>query len=358
MYHLTPAQLDRNFRDITLDPSLADYRDSRDPVFSLSGFAWFDQEHLYCRLPQASLPCFPEELQQLAWNTSGGMLRFRSDTDVVTIRAKLLYREDYPHMPRTCSAGFDVYCGKAFSRKFYGVVKPEYGALTYENAVYLPNDDHQMRDWLIHFPLFNGVEKLEIGVRSGRNMEPASPFTHELPIVFYGSSITHGACASRPGNSYVNILSRRFDAPVVNLGFSGNAKGEPEMARLIAGLPMSCFVLDYDYNAPTVEHLQNTHYAFYDIIRRAQPDLPILMLSRPNVCAEIPEYIERRRIVSSTYQQALQSGDQNIYFLDGESFFLGTERWDCTVDGVHPTDLGFWRMADRIASVLDPILNG
>ena len=122
---------------------------------------------------------------------------------------------------------------------------------------------------------------LELGLDTGAAIRPAPSYPNKK-VVFYGSSITQGACASRPGNSYEAMVARRFGFDYVNLGFSGNAKGEDTMAAYIAGLDMDVFVYDYDHNAPTLEHLAKTHEPFFNIIREKRPDLPVVMISRPS----------------------------------------------------------------------------
>ena len=137
-----------------------------------------------------------------------------------------------------------------------------------------------------------------------------------------------------------------------NLGFTGNAKGEPEMAAYIAGLDMSALVLDYDYNAASAEALKATHEPFFRIIRERHPSLPILLLSKPNVDNDEAESARRRNVILQTYRQAMESGDRRVYFLDG-AFLFGTSYRDCcTVDGCHPNDLGFLRMAEAVLPVL------
>jgi hypothetical protein len=120
-------------------------------------------------------------------------------------------------------------------------------------------ETRRKREITINFPLYSSVSALYIGLEENAVVEPSAGYKNKKPMVFYGSSITQGACASRPGNSYANIVSRTLGIDHINLGFSGNAKGEQTMADYIASLDMSVFVYDYDYNAPDPEHLQNTH---------------------------------------------------------------------------------------------------
>lgn len=163
---------------------------------------------------------------------------------------------------------------------------------------------------------------------------------------------------SHPGNSYQNIISRRLNIDYINLGFSGSAMGEPAMAEYMATIPMSVFVSDYDHNTPTYEHLTKTHFALYETIRKKNPDLPYVMVTRPDYWnhMDIEERLKRRHHIIDNYNKALALGDKNVYFIDGKEFFAGKYADMCTVDGTHPNDLGFALMAYRIGAVLEKIL--
>ena len=137
---------------------------------------------------------------------------------------------------------------------------------------------------------------------------------------------------------------------------SGNGKAEENMARHIASREMSLFAMDYDHNAPNPEHLQATHERLYRIVREAQPQLPIVMITRPDFDKNHADGTERRNIILATYNKAIAEGDQNVYFVDGERFFGNTDRDLCTVDGCHPTDIGFLRMADTMEFLFRRIL--
>ena len=188
-------------------------------------------------------------------------------------------------------------------------------------------------------------------------MEAPTPYRYEKPVLYYGSSITEGGIANSPANGYNAILSRRLDADYINLGFSGNAKGELAMADYINTLDFSVFVYDYDHNAPTVEHLAATHEPFFRRIREAHPTVPVIMLTRPHATYGEDE-IARRAVVKATYDHAKAEGDENVYFIDGETYFLDyPERELCFIDTIHPNDIGFLRMADTIEPLLKKLLS-
>lgn len=205
-----------------------------------------------------------------------------------------------------------------------------------------------MADYTINFPLYDGVKELYIALKKGAVILEPTPYSHSVPVVYYGSSITQGGCASRPGNSYEAIISRRLDVDYRNLGFSGSGKAEDLMAQYLADLEMSIFVCDYDYNAPDVEYLEKTHLPLYRAVRSKQPNVPIIFVSAPDILMDPETFVPRREVIRRTYTIALEEGDRNVYFIDGAELFDGDD-WDsCTVDGCHPNDLGFYRMAMRI----------
>ncbi len=151
------------------------------------------------------------------------------------------------------------------------------------------------------------------------------------------------------------ILARLLVDKLRFLGFSGSARGEDEIAEYIKKLDMSVFVYAYDHNAPSVEHLKNTHKRMFDIVRNANPQLPIVILSRP-----VPEFKndeeERFNVIKQTYQSAKESGDNNVYFVDGRNLISNEVKEIATVDGCHPNDNGFLSMAQKICELLKEIL--
>lgn len=308
----------------------------------------------FCRLPENCLPSMNEGVQYLAYNTAGVRLRFRTDSAFVAVKAGLSSRDDFSHMPRSGSSGFDLYAGRGNRQRFAKAFMPDGPCDAVVGEHTFP--DRSSRDVTLNFPLYNGVQSLRIGLERGAALEGATPYAHARHIVFYGSSITQGGCASRPGNAYASILSRMLDADYINLGFSGSARGEREMADLVGSLDMGVFVMDYDHNAPTAQHLRETHHAFYSVVRGLRPRVPIVMVSKPDFDASVHEHRERRRVIFETYARALDAGDQNVHFIDGERLFGAALRDSCTVDGCHPNDLGFMRMAEAMLPTLEPLL--
>ena len=207
---------------------------------------------------------------------------------------------------------------------------------------------------MVNFPLYSNLTKLYVGLEQGASLKEAPNYTYEVPIVSYGSSITQGGCASRPGNCYQHFLTRQFDCDHWNLGFSGSARAEDVMIDWVRQLKMSVFLYDYDYNSLTKEHLAATHEKMFLAVRETQPDLPIIMMSRPKYY--LSEYEKLRlEIIRTTYENAKVRGDQNVYFIDGPTLMADIKD-NGTVDNCHPSDSGFASMAKAITPVLGKIL--
>lgn len=318
------------------------------PPFQLYGI--FKENGKFRRMPESDAKKVSDGIKFLHTNTAGGRVRFVTDSSYIAIHTKLDTEciGKMPHFALTGSVGYDLYVDDCYKKTF---VPPFDVADGYESICEF--DKKEKREITINFPLYSNVEELYIGLQEDAFLAEAKPYKITKPIVYYGSSITQGGCASRPGMAYQAIVSRELDCDFINLGFSGNAKGEDEMADYIKNLEMSVFVYDYDYNAPTVEHLEKTHERMFRKIREQQPSLPVVMMSRPKYRLTGEEKI-RKSIIEATYRNALTAGDKNVYFIDGEAL---TEfcKEEGTVDACHPTDLGFFSMANALTKVLATI---
>ena len=321
------------------------WRSALSEPFEIRGLAAAEGER-FVRLPVADLQKYSEGVQLLAYHTAGGRVRFQTDSARVAVRVKSLNAGAMSHMPLTGSAGVDIYKNGAFAAS----VRPATGDGGWFEGVYTSSGE--MARYEINMPLYNGLTALLIGLDEGAKLLAPDPYRYDRPVVYYGSSITQGGCASRPGNSYQGFLSRWLDADQINLGFSGNGRGEAEMAQYIAGLEMSAFVLDYDHNAPSAEHLEKTHEAFFKIIREKHPLLPVVFVSKPDFDQNPEVNGQRRAVIFKTYENAKNNGDRHVYFVDGQTLFGDSDRDACTVDGCHPNDLGFYRMAQAIYPAL------
>lgn len=314
-----------------------------------------DENDVYRRLPLSVVEALNESVVSLSHHTAGGRLKFKTNSPYICIKAEMPAIMKSSNFALCGNAGFDLYKKTNGVDMFVGSFVPPFDI---ENGYESKLETHIFKEteFTIHFPLYSRLKKLEIGLKAGSSLKSGDGYKFPIPVVYYGSSITQGGCASRPGMAYQNIISREYNCDHINLGFSGNAKGEDAMAEYIAGLDMSIFVMDYDYNAPTVEHLRNTHQRFFNIIRQKNPDLPIVMVSRPQWPLGENEK-ERRDIIKATYETAKRNGDENVYFIDGSSMMQFPGGNEGTVDNCHPTDLGFRAMATGIGKVIGEILN-
>lgn len=304
------------------------------------------------RLPKSVAEQISEGVVMLHTNTAGGRVRFATDSGYIAIRVKMGTVSKVSRMALTGSAGFDLYRTVNGKETYLHTYQPDWDLQSgdvFESELDFKNP--QMWEYTLNFPLYSDVQKVEILLEKDAQICEGGKYRDEKPIVYYGSSITQGGCASRPGNAYQSIIARQTNADYWNLGFSGNAKGELAMARYIAGLSMSAFVYDYDYNAPTLEHLEQTHAPFYKVIREKHPDLPILCISKPFRRSE--EDNRRRDVIRKTVEDAKANGDTHIWFIDGAVFAEQFGAGDSiTVDGCHPNDLGFMCMANVIREAL------
>lgn len=295
----------------------------------------------YIRMPADVAEKVSPGVLGLSKNTAGIRLRFKTNSPYIAIHVEWQGLTRFSHMPVSGTSGFDLFSvtengSQTFIKPFMPTPDSHKG---FDSVIDVSG---KMTDYVINFPLYNSVQKLVIGVRNDSKFETPSQYINKLPVVFYGSSITQGGCASRPGNCYQNFLSRAFNIDYINLGFSGSARAEDEMIDYLAGLEMSVFVSDYDHNAPSTEHLENTHYKLYEKIREKHPETPYIIISKPDYKFENSEDL-RRKVIMNTYIKALENGDKNVYFIDGASLFADDEWQACTVDGCHPNDLGFYR---------------
>lgn len=350
------TEIDKNFKlDPNVDREGLVFHNALSEPFRIYGL--IHENGQYRRFPEAVAKTVSEGVHFLHVCTAGGRVRFKTTSPYIVLYAKLPSICRMPHFALTGSAGFDVYfTGKDGTQEFAGTYIPFFKDETpnsFQHALDFWNNDE--KEVTINFPLYSKVSDLYIGLQSTAALSAPSPYIIQKPVVYYGSSITQGGCASRPGNSYQSILSRRFDCDYINLGFSGRALGEKSITDYIAGLDMSAFVLDYDHNAPSTEHLKNTHETMFKAIREAHPTLPIIMMSRPKFRLN-QEETNRRQVIEDTYNHAIANGDQNVYFVDNTQLtqLCGQEG---TVDGTHPTDFGFYAMAKALEPVFEKIFS-
>lgn len=338
------SEIDKNLKvETEIKKDGIKFYDIKEEPFKVYGV--FHDGERFRRIPDDVAKTVSEGVHYGVKYTAGGRVHFRTDSSYIAIHYVGTMGK-MPHFAFTGSCGFDLYIGNTFAGEYVPPLGNDKG---YESVIDLYNRD--MKEVTINFPTYSFVEELYIGLDENSTIEAPTPYRVEKPVVFYGSSITQGGCSSRPGTCYEPYITRRFDCDHINLGFSGNARGEDEIANYIANLDMSLFVYDYDHNAPTTEHLAETHERMFKTIREKNPHLPIIMMSRPKFYLDSHEE-KRLEIIKKTYDNAVAGGDKNVYFIDGRDLCKICKN-EGTVDGCHPTDLGFFSMAQVLGDLIE-----
>lgn len=322
----------------------------------VQGVEYYDDIGGFARLPNSVGKTVSQGVLDLAKRSVGGRIRFRTDSKKFTVR---IFVDDVrvdEGMPIDAASGCDVYYGIGKSAEFAGMIAPtEYGQKSFAAEF---ETTGKMTNVTINLSRNETVTDFEIEIEDDARILPPTQYSFNKPIIFYGSSITEGGIASRPGNAYTSMVSRWLHVDYINLGFSGNAKGETAMAEYIATLPARLLVMDYDHNEYVAEDLEKRHEEFFKTIRKARPKMPIILMTRPD-CRSWPELADKtREIIRNTYNNAVANGDTNVYFVDGMEFFENAPAApeECTVDGCHPNDAGFLGMTETVYPLLKKIL--
>ena len=310
-------------------------------------------KNIFARMDEIAAEKVSVGVKNRGARSSGVRIRFMTNSKRLGIRAKISTTFHACSLTGISALGFDIYSGNKFIKSVFpddATVKP---SVEYEHVVTLEGD---MSDITVYLPYNAVVQSLCFALDKDAAILSADGYKDILPIVFYGSSITHGMCASRPGITFAAKTARNLGVDFVNLGFSGAARGEESMAEYLAALNKSVIVCEYDENEPTAEDLSRKHLPFYKKIRETDKDTPILFISRPNE-GDANETHNRMKIVEATYNFALKNGDSKVYFIDGLTLFPDEIRSDCTVDTVHPNDLGAHMIAEKLTEKLKEILS-
>lgn len=354
-------EIDKNFAKKTVRTENGILYEIPSSSFSLYGLI-YDEERGFLRIPYETAKRFNDGVFYLNAHTAGGRLAFKTNSAHIKIKVEWEKIEFMHHMALTGLAGFTLKerteNGEKFSAKFAPSIEDGKG---FEASAALSG---KSSEYVLYFPLYNAVKRLWVELDGDATVEKGRAYRYEKPVVYYGSSITQGGCASRPDNSYQSLISDWLDTNYLNFGFSGSALGEKEMAEYLSKIDCSVFVMDYDHNAPNKEHLMKTHKPFYETFRKGNPNVPIVFVTKPDDSwdagiqyDEIQKVrAERAEVIKETYEYALKNGDKNVYFIDGRTFYPEDVKEHCAVDNCHPTDLGFYFMAKTIGKVIKDLI--
>ncbi len=300
-------------------------------------------------------------IQNGNWHVTGGTIRFRTNAEYFNlIAATPKYTAESKRSNGRGVAGFDVYVGTGTDRVYCGKRKQVVcNPPSTVDTITLPAG---YKEVLINMPLASGIANLTFAFPKDAEIAPPLKRAFDKPIVFYGSSITQGLCASRPGTAYANMVCRMLDAECRNFGYSDGDRAEDETVEYIAKQDMCAFVMEYDNEVP-LGQLEKTHHKLYETVRAAHKDVPIVMISKPIFTVGLDnealhEDEKRLAIIKDSYNKAVESGDKNVYFINGyEDIFPIRAMADVyTGEFSRPNDTGMYFMATALYNKLAPAL--
>lgn len=362
------TEIDKNFKDAAVITENGKTYNLPCYPFTLHG-GIFEEEYGFVSMPQKIAETVSEAVEWGSKCASGIRLTFSTNSKILTLEVEAYSPVFMKNMTFIGSNGFSLTEKIGKKEKFKGEVTPPFGEIKNKSetiellkkySMTFNLEGGKMRDYVLYFPLYSGVKRLKITIGEKARVEEFFGYKKDvLPVMYYGSSITQGASASRPNNMYQSFVAEKTNVDYVNHGFSGNALGEIEMAEFLASEKCSVFVCDYDYNAPNADHLKNTHERLFKIFREKQKNTPVIFLTKPDkheIRGADKERDERAEIIKNTYLNALKNGDKNVYFIDSRNIFPRDVSEHAFADGVHPNDLGMYFMAKAVVKVLKKIL--
>lgn len=327
----------------------------------------FHNEKNYNRFPQKYKNTVRPEVWELSQNSAGIAIRFRTNATDIKIKWTTLFDAYLPHMAPTGVKGLDLYANVNGTWQFVQTARPKSKTSEY---VMIENGEPVYREYLLNLPLYDGVDSLFIGVNESAEIsKPKERFMlDKKPVVYYGSSIAQGGCASRPGMAYTNILSRKLDRAFMNFGFSGEGTFDTSVGEAMLEVDAALYVIDCNPNTE-VELIYNKAVALVQQLKKAKPNVPVLLVENYNYTNALfkpknskksgnssPREMcgEKQLELEKAYLTLMKSGVANLYFQKGV-YLIGDDN-EATVDGVHLTDLGMQRFANAIYPQINTIL--
>jgi GDSL-like Lipase/Acylhydrolase family/N-terminus of Esterase_SGNH_hydro-type len=316
---------------------------------SLTIIGKYHSEKNYARFPKNYETKLRKDVWDLGQNSAGISIRFRTNANVIIVRWTVLEDNIMDHMPFTGIKGVDLYSFVDNKWKYVstGRVKGKVNQFTMLNT-----ERSNFREYLLNLPLYDGIDSLSIGINS--SAEITLPHENYLiakkPVVYYGSSIAQGGCASRPGMAFTNILSRMMDRSFINMGFSGSGTFDLPVGEAISEIDAALYVIDCNPNTKT-ELIYQRAVDLVRLLKQKRPDIPVLLVEgfyyvngfgNPKESDQAKKNAELRR----AYNTLKESGIKQVFYRNGNGL-IGDD-YEATVDGVHPNDLGMMRIAEAL----------
>jgi len=325
--------------------------------FQIIGKGFQDTESLYDRLPKHLKNQIRPDLWNLSKNSAGIAIRFCSNTSTIRIRWDNLFVNNMSHMAATGVRGLDLYAYEKGNWQYISTAKPE-AKITEKTLI--SNMPSLNREYMLYLPLYDGIQKVEIGIDvESKIFNPKIPVPQTgNPIVFYGTSITQGGCASRPGMAYPSIIARKMNIETINFGFSGNGLMDWEILDEMLRINASCYVIDCLPNC-NLQRVNERGYQFIKRLLNEKSDTPVIMVedvgfTQAYFNPEINEQIEQKnKAWERIYNRLREEGNDNLYYFPNNN--LAGNDFEGTVDGRHFTDLGFQRFSVKLLELMDGI---
>jgi hypothetical protein len=317
----------------------------------------YHSEKNYARFPKNYEAKLRKDVWDLGQNSAGISIRFRSNATEIRVRWTLLEDNKMDHMAFTGIKGVDLYAWVDGRWKYVSTarVKDKSNEFTLVRT-----RDAISREYLLNLPLYDGIDSLSIGVNSSAEITvPEENYLiSKKPVVYYGSSIAQGGCASRPGMAFTNILSRMMDRSFINMGFSGSGTFDIPVGEAMSEIDAALYVIDCNPNTQT-ELIYQRAIDLVKLLKQKRPDIPILLVegfdyvsgfADPKKADQAKKNIELKR----AYNTLKESGLKQIYYRKGQGL-IGDD-YEGTVDGVHPNDLGMMRMAEALRPTIQKLV--
>ena len=304
------------------------------------------KENRYDRLPASFKGKVREPVWNLSKSSSGLSIRFLTNSPIISVKWEVLNDFKMNHMSETGIKGVDLYFRNNDSWQYLSTGRPQ-GFVN--EATLLENMNAEEREYKIYLPLYDGIKNIEIGIDAESYIrQPETDYGK--PVIFYGTSITQGGCASRPGMAHTNIISRKLDVNVLNFGFSGNGRMDESIAEVLSETEAACYVIESMHNMISPQNVTERTIPFINTLREKHPDTPILLVDITKASFSVLDHkvSEYSRDMSDAlkveYKKMMDMGYKNLFYVEALTA-LGDDQ-EGTVDGVHFNDLGFMRYAD------------